>query len=377
MDSLFTSLRKYRPRENSDPLENFVTEAFAWLLRKSPELGRFIIDHISERLQADGKGFSCNGDVSWSTQENYDGCFPDMEARWQGMTLVFEHKVDASLHDGQLERYRSFHEKYGNDYRLILITRHHYQHAQNPDIALCWYEIYSLIKSYIESNITNDSSWVFQDFLHLLKVEGLAPAAPISHTAISLYQEAIGLQSQLVGLISRLSTHIWPMPNNYVSEIKNKEGVIGIQFNRKNSDTGHVSWTPGVFIGFVINGSDHQINEHLKDGLKMCLNLSIGEKFHKLYSDWPEYTDLVKQMAEGVKSSKHSWVLYNHIEHTKPANAWHPLYITYPLLELFRGTEALKEQEDKFVCMANDAIDILLSCPAFQQLEHKLKQERV
>ena len=33
-DSLLASLSKYRPREDQDPRENVLTEAFAWLLRQ-------------------------------------------------------------------------------------------------------------------------------------------------------------------------------------------------------------------------------------------------------------------------------------------------------------------------------------------------------
>lgn len=50
MDSLLTSLRKYHPRENTNPVENFITEAFAWLLRKDDELSHSLINHIAQKL---------------------------------------------------------------------------------------------------------------------------------------------------------------------------------------------------------------------------------------------------------------------------------------------------------------------------------------
>ncbi len=36
---LLQAVRKYRPREGMDPLENFVTEAFCWVLNNNRELG--------------------------------------------------------------------------------------------------------------------------------------------------------------------------------------------------------------------------------------------------------------------------------------------------------------------------------------------------
>ncbi len=376
MDSLFTSLRKYRPREKNDPLENFVTEAFAWLLRKDSELGQYFIGRISERLTSKGKGFTLRTDeVTWSTQENYDRVYPDMEARLSGMTLVFEHKIHAPLHDNQLQSYRSFHERMGNKYRLILITGHHSQHAQDPDLALCWYDIYQLIESYIETKQSNGLTWIVKDFLQLLKTEGLGPLAPISHIGIWHYQEAIELRSQLESLIGRVSQYPWPMNTGYSSEVKNKEGVIGIQFGRISSTgSGKAAWKPGVFIGFVLDGSDHKIRKRQIGGLNMCLNMSISEKFHDQYATWPEYKQLVEELAVEVSESKQDWTLYNHREETSPFNAWHPLYLEYPVLDLFKGTSESKEQEERFISMAEEALKMLASCPAFARLEKKLSE---
>lgn len=121
MDSLFVNLRKYRPRENTDPLENFVTEAFAWLLRRNPELNQYFVEKIAKKLAATDKAFTPpSEDISWSTQENYNGVLPDMEAKWPGMTLVFEYKAWSELHPNQLENHRDYHKKKNNEYRLFV-----------------------------------------------------------------------------------------------------------------------------------------------------------------------------------------------------------------------------------------------------------------
>ena len=257
MSSLLASLRKYRPRENSDPVENFITEAFAWLLRKDSDLGRYLVHHFAERLVNSSKKFTpTNDEIVWSTQVSYNGVFPDMEAKFSGMTLVFEHKIWAPLHESQLHNYRDFHVSTGNDYRLILITGHHSQHGQNPDLALCWHEIYVLIKSYLKSSQRTDISWLTQDFLELLSSEGLGPAAPISHTAIYHYQEAITLRPRLAELMARAFKHKWSLSTEiYQHEIKNKEGVLGIQFSRKSlENSAHPCWEPGIFVGFCLDG---------------------------------------------------------------------------------------------------------------------------
>lgn len=42
MDSLFVNLRKYR----TNSLKNFVTEAFAWLLRRNTELNNYFVEKL-------------------------------------------------------------------------------------------------------------------------------------------------------------------------------------------------------------------------------------------------------------------------------------------------------------------------------------------
>lgn len=376
MDSLFTRLQKYRPREKSNPIENFVTEAFAWLLRKDVELGVYLIRRISERTVGTNKEFSFDGDkVTWSTQENYSGVFPDMEAKWTGMTLVFEHKVWSALHAGQLTNYRDYHEKAGNDYRLILITGHHSQHGQKPDLALCWHEVYAWIDNYIDASTTNEFTWVIKDFLQLLKSESLGPIAPISHTAIWHYQEAITLREKLEDLIGKVHKQQLLVLNDYRSEIKTIEGVVGIQFNRINSDDTDVTgWKPGLFVGFVLNGKDHLIDCRMKDGLKMILNISISQKYHDHYFKWPEYIGLIEELEQKTENIGNKWTFYNHRAEAKPFNQWHPLYLEYPMIELFQGTEIAAEQEVRFKEMAEDALNMLMSCSSFKGFERKLNE---
>ncbi len=376
MDSLFTSLQKYRPREKSNPIENFVTEAFAWLLRKDVELGLYLIRKISERTAGTSKEFSFDGDdVTWSTQENYDGVFPDMEAKWPGMTLVFEHKVWSKLHTGQLNNYRNFHEKAGNNYRLILITGHHSQHGQKPDLALCWHEVYLWINSYIEASTANESTWIIKDFLQLLKSEGLGPIAPISHTAIWHYQEAITLKNKLEDLVGKVHKQQLILLDDYRSEIKTNEGVVGIQFNRINSDNPDVvGWKPGVFVGFVLDGKDHLIGCRIKDGLKMILNISVSKKYHDHYFKWPEYNSLIKELDIKTACAGNKWTFYNHRAEAKPFNHWHPLYLEYPMIEVFQGTEIAEEQEVRFKEMAKEALNMLTSCLSFKDFERKLNE---
>ena len=70
MESLLVNLRKYRPRENTDPLENFITEAFAWLLRSNREVLQSVFECINNKLQSSIS--APDGEVFISTQENFN-----------------------------------------------------------------------------------------------------------------------------------------------------------------------------------------------------------------------------------------------------------------------------------------------------------------
>ena len=173
MDSLLINLRKYRPRENTDPLENFMTEAFAWLLRRNTGFSMHWLESLNE-LFDDGEKFMLpTEDVLWSTQDNFDGKYPDMVASWSQTRIIFEHKVWADLHENQLSNYRSYADKQSWDYRLILITARKSQHEQNPDLAICWDLVYKQITQYLNQDDTELESWLLEEFLALLRSEGM------------------------------------------------------------------------------------------------------------------------------------------------------------------------------------------------------------
>ena len=138
---LFEALRKYSPREGNDPLENFITEGFAWLLNKYPEFGEFFLQYLEEKLQLNVNKYDCK----WSTQVNFDGKYPDMVYRWENRAIVFEHKTWTRLDENQIKNYREYSQREFDDSRIALITATKQQHEQCPDLALCWSDIYKLI----------------------------------------------------------------------------------------------------------------------------------------------------------------------------------------------------------------------------------------
>ncbi|MGB6013735.1 MAG: PD-(D/E)XK nuclease family protein, partial [Nodosilinea sp.] len=216
--NLLTSLRKYRPRENQDPLENFVTEAFAWLLKNNKNFSDFFLKKILMRLPTySGLNLQADFDCKWATQRNFGGIFPDMVAELSdGTLLVFEHKVWAQLHPGQLASYKQFsNANYSKSY-LILITASESQHIQQPDLALCWRDIHIWIQEWIQVG-EEKPEFIFQDFLNLLREEGLGPIAPVSYDAILSYFPARDFKEQVVDLIQQAEKRDWSLIDSRIT----------------------------------------------------------------------------------------------------------------------------------------------------------------
>ena len=154
---LFEALSRYSPREGNDPLENFITEGFAWLLNKYPEFGEFFLRHLEEKLREKELQLKVNKyDCEWSTQVNFNGKRPDMVYRFRdvnkGKAIVFEHKVmGLSLAKDQLKDYRKYAQiKQFQDSRIVLITARQGNSTNKTPILLCAGAIYT--SSYLIGN---------------------------------------------------------------------------------------------------------------------------------------------------------------------------------------------------------------------------------
>ncbi|TVP81252.1 MAG: hypothetical protein EA353_01860, partial [Puniceicoccaceae bacterium] len=222
---ILTSLRKYRTRDTSDPLENFVTEAFAWLLKNDPAWSLYFLQSLDCSHASDPAVLQ---DAQWSTQNNWGGKFPDMvcELADPGFAYVFEHKVWSHLHADQLNNYRDYAAKqYGPaGFRVILITAHRGQHAQNPDEALCWEGVYLFIQKYLSDGRPDTASrahYLMEDFLELLDELGLGPIGAFKR------EEVIGYSTSFR---SRMN-HLWERVAVQLQSVASNEEDMGSVFS--------------------------------------------------------------------------------------------------------------------------------------------------
>jgi hypothetical protein len=369
---LLISLRKYRPREGHDPLENFITEAFCWILKSYGDFSIFFIDHLFEKMNVEKKDIENH---EWSTQANFEGFFPDMLCEFNNnFALVFENKAWAELHHNQIENYRAYAKKnYKENYKIILITATTKQHNQNPDLALCWSDVYKIIQNWIAQE-NNGNDFIFNDFLELIKSEGMAPLAPISQESIeSYFAGGTELKSQVIDLSNKIKNCDWSkakvaLPSNKRQEphLDKSEGRVGLYLLN--------DWNLNVFIGFLLlpegNSYGYGITSVL--GTKspdFCVIISFfPESIRKNYPESETYKAFVNIIEKQIKVLNQGW------DFVIAPNKWHPIHIRKPMLELFKGTLTSEEQDARFMESAEQILNIIFKSDEFKDLNKECLQ---
>lgn len=368
-NSLFTSLRKYKVTPKKDPLENFITEAFVWILRYYPEFSSYYLKAILQKAQIDFQ----SGNAEWNTQVNFGGVFPDVVCKVDSYTLIFEHKVWAGLHENQLSNYRNYAINNYSKYLLILITANTSQHTQNPDLALCWRDIYNIINDWLSNNPATQNPFMFKSFLELLREEGLGPAAPVSHESILYYLQARHFIPNIVSWVQRASQRNGELlktlvgGNDYKLYFRHLWGRIGLEL--------HDTWRPCLFIGVMTDWEDHAIPPLYHNSPDFVILLSFEDTLHGYYPSNKNYLDLVEELSKKFFQNENGWQFYNHLEDDEVGekNSYHPIYIRKPLIELLKGTITAEDQDMRFENAIAEILPTILESKYFHNLRNEYR----
>ena len=378
--NLLSSLRKYRPRENQDPLENFITEAFAWLLKNNKGFSDYFLRKILIRLPTySGLDVQVSLDCTWATQMNFGGIFPDMVAEFNdGTLLVFEHKIWAQLHPGQLDGYKQFSSSNYSGSHLILITANESQHLQDPDLALCWRDLYIWMQEWIQEQ-KGDVDFIFHDFLNLLREEGLGPLAPVSHDAILSYFSARGFKEQVVNLVWQAEKRDWSQIDSRITvsgDIK-KNGRAAYDMSGRVALLLFNDGCPSLTTGFVLDWEGYGMPPILK---MRSPDFSVILRFSSFLDKYPNletYQRFVEILREKINQLGDGWSFYDHLNDPQVTekHKWFPVHIRKPMLDLLRGTTTSEEQIDRFMEANSLILSKILECDEFFEMRKYFAQE--
>jgi len=379
---LLVRLSSYRPREGRNSLEDFVTEAFAWLLQTNDDFQSAFLQLIAEKLAENGKqlplssGSSSEEQAEWLTQERYKNSRFDMVAKLQEAVLIFEHKVHAAAYSGQIKKYIEHGKEYSIDKPsfIVMITANSTQFITHADACLRWEDVYRLIEDFIKQpNVDSLIEQNLNDFNQLLRYHGLAPAAPVSHQAIQVYPLVSNFITSLKDMFVRLQLKDWSFFEGFTvsKKLEDRYGRLGLCFVNESTN----QWNPAFILAVVLDGSDLRVSHRLTQELKLHLILSIGNEHHKTYPSLNAYSNFKKQLQE--ISDPDGWQFFDQLEHAGgKANKYHPLHMEYPLLDLLQGTSTSEEQVEKVYQKTKALIELINADKQLQTFQNWLSNEK-
>lgn len=343
---LLLRLRRFTPREGRDPLEDYLTESFYFLLAHYPPLAQALADRLSLPALASPRAV-------WETQKRTHQGIMDMVCLLPERAIIFEHKTHSTLHSDQLLRYRAWGEEtHPTPPFLVLVTARRDQFSDRADACMTWSEVYTLLEQ-----VELADPKLRDCFLSLLRAEGFGPSAPISHQDVKTYIPSIRLERALEALMEEAMALDWSQayalmgsPTSAVPYRRPKTGSPKVQDGRIGLDLVH-SWVPGVFLGVLLDGTDHKVSPSDPDkGPDMCLILSLEnaperQRERNAFLTSPGYLAARERLA---KDTSHAYDIHDHLlEHPDP-NPWHILHVRKPLLDVMAMATSLEQQRERF-----------------------------
>jgi len=186
MDSLFSRLQSYCPRQERDPKEDFLTEALCFVLDKNREVLKEYIKFLMPGADPIK--------LTIETQYSFGRRRPDVVIEFNNMgkedkrcIIVCEHKLGAGEGDKQLaDYYRTLLEKFKSpdieDGLLVFITKYFVSHTSIDDEGIPqdkfkqieWREIHTqMVKKEWKESVTEPNKELYNEFLNYMEELGM------------------------------------------------------------------------------------------------------------------------------------------------------------------------------------------------------------
>jgi hypothetical protein len=335
--NLFTSLFSYRPRDGVVPQENYLTEAFAYVLDANVKACRA----FAERVIPKGVEATTISGFKVDTQESFDslvpeGVFdrPDMlitcERPGRDEFVIYsEHKWESGVDSKQIDRYAKQVARHNGSAVLVFIGKRIEQRAEAEDcgaVAMLWEDIHSLLKPLRGEQPVGD-------FLEFLDCQGLSPHAPLSLTRIAAHSCSVEVPRDCHRIVKGLyERHLdWQsIPEfyriPYFAEPKPvRWGRVGIEFYRK-------AWEPQIFVGFLLDPEDHALKfTDVHRGIDLALFIECKPPTTKPKgSAWKERAQALRSHFSGttIKVQSHEEILQSR---------WRKFTVQECLADVIRG----------------------------------------
>ena len=357
-DSLLVALRNYRVRPSRDSLEDYITTAFAWTLQNEPAVGSAFLEAVYQKASISPS----TGDITWQTHvslETEEGRGEaDMVAYHGEQGVLFEHKTYSPATAAQVDRYRRALKPAVKATVLITASRWNYNGSEDddvlpPDIHWTWGDVYTILQEAADG--LSDRSRV-DDFLALLKSEGLGPTEALSEPSIRAFAASQHVLEEMFALVDAVRTESdWSFVYDALPPLeepprqRERWTSVGTLFNgRIPFDLFH-PWRPGLRVGIIVDPSNIRtslVDQTLGPDLAVYLGIPKGDLSS---SDHQRvmHSDAMNNLGNRINSSCPSgWTVTATPKTGSPVNGYHPVVLQRPLAPLIRAKGERHRQRD-------------------------------
>lgn len=273
--NLFEELKKYRDSDKRHQDENYFTEILRWYLNNVDYFRKAFLDIM---------GLPKMLDVRFKSQEplyKKDG-FMDLYAETETDIIIIENKIHHHVYESQLDKYikdvQGRTESKNPKIHLFLITKYRIEekiikfletHTEDGKrIHKTWQDLYDELLRNLSDTQQSDTFWKLLNAYFLSS--GLLRRELFTSLMIDTDNRSF-LVGQCKSLMEDLdhNSGIKEMFSNYRSiykisddnskhVIENRWGRIGLNLRYAQPNSSK-SWWPNIFIGVVLDGTDHKL----------------------------------------------------------------------------------------------------------------------
>lgn len=136
-----------------------------------------------------------------------------------------------------------------------------------------------------------------------------------------------------------------------------------LRWGRKGISIGSDSWKPSVFLGVLIDGSDHKetlLDPNGSADLAIILSVHRKAKVEGLSGDEFVETAEWQQLVGRLLAEETEFTVIDHLQGAS-VNRWHPLHIRIPLVQIWKDCTNTEERYDHYVQWLQKGLDMVLA----------------
>jgi len=271
------------------------------------------------------------------SSEGFGPSFGEENSWGYGFSYVFKKSVypNAHFHDQNFRSDASFIlELRASDFKMHCVPDEtgltlHTIHTQNVSCMFPQYRLPEFLLPVIFGNRIHE-------FLAVLRSEVLKQKSSAQHLSDTLtaLEKVLDLarQGDWGQYADRAAEHF--------PECQNRYGRMGFT-------TSSTHWRPGIFFGFLYNGTDHGVELTApQDGPDFCLILSFDLNDPEIagYDKHPAYGKLIERLRTNPPPLDFEFLNQLENSQNKPPNQWHPIHLRKNIKLLFNDQQSPAEQ---------------------------------